>query len=281
MITIDEKVIKCIYKSRSSDGYKGDYGHTLVVSGSLGYVGSAYFTAMGAVRTGSGLVSLGTNENILDIMSTKLNEVMVFSLEDSEKLKFILEKVDCIVFGPGIGTDRKIHDILKDILLNINLPIVIDADGLSILSKELNILKNRTAPTVLTPHYGEFSRLTDTPVDILKKSRAEYANKFAKENGIILLLKDHRTLITDSLETYINTTGNSAMANGGMGDVLAGMIGSFISQGYSPLEGAILSSYIHGLAGDILSREMFVVNPTDILNILPYIIKKYVCNKNS
>lgn len=271
---IDLDYLKEIYKPRNPDSYKSDFGHTLILCGSLGMVGAGFFASMGAVKSGSGLTTLGTYHETFDIFSIKLNEVMLVNLDEVDILDN-LDKFSSIVFGCGFGINQKNERLLKELLVKFQNPIIIDADGLSMLAKNNNLvfLKNRIYPTILTPHYGEFSRLTNLDIKHIKSDRAIIAKEFAQEYGCILLLKDHRTLITDGEKKYINTTGNSVMATGGMGDVLSGIIGSFISQKYSTLEATLLGAYVHGKSGEYFSDAFYCITPTDILNILPKIIK--------
>lgn len=273
MIEIEKNLIKKIYVPRAPEGYKGDYGHTFVIAGSKGFTGAAYFSALGAVRSGSGLVTLATPNEVFNTLSIKLNEVMIISIEDCLIFENLLKKCNCLVFGPGMGATLKTKLLLEYIIQNLTAPLIIDADGLNVLKNLLFEFKDNKKPVILTPHFGEFSRLTGFSIEYLKKNKITTAIKFAKNNNVILILKDHRTIITDGDSIYINSTGNSSMANGGMGDILSGMIGSFISQGYSPLHSSILAVYFHGFAGDILSKTMFCVNPTHILENLPFIIK--------
>ncbi|MEG0134381.1 MAG: NAD(P)H-hydrate dehydratase [Cetobacterium sp.] len=274
MIKIDENFIKKIYIPRDPEGYKGDYGHTFIVAGSKGFTGAAYFSALGAVRSGSGLVTLATPNEVFDVLSTKLNEAMIISIEDCLNFKNLLKKCSCLVFGPGMGATPKTKLLLDYIIESIETPLIIDADGLNVLKKSLLKFKEKKS-VILTPHFGEFSRLTDFSIEYLKKNKVDIAIQFAKENNVILILKDHRTIITDGNNIFINSTGNSSMANGGMGDILSGIIGSFISQGYSPLYASILAVYFHGLTGDVLSKSMFCVNPTHILESFPFIMKDF------
>lgn len=272
---IDIDYVKEIYRPREPESYKGDFGHTLILCGSYGMVGAGFFASMGAVKSGSGLTTLGSYRETFDIFSIKLNEVMLINLDDTNLLDN-LNNFSCIVFGSGFGVNQKNEYLLKNLLSNFTKPIVVDADGLTMLAKNNNLdfLKNRIYPTILTPHYGEFSKLTNLDIEYIKLNRIAIAKEFAQKYSCTLLLKDHRTLITDGENIFINTTGNSVMATGGMGDVLSGVIGSFISQKYSPLEATLLGTYVHGESGEFLSDKFYCVTPTDILNILPKIIKR-------
>ncbi|MGL5088193.1 MAG: NAD(P)H-hydrate dehydratase, partial [Cetobacterium sp.] len=272
---IDSNLIEKIFSPRKGDEYKGDFGHTLILCGSKGMVGAGYFASMGAVKSGSGLTTLGTYSDCFNIYSIKLNEVMLINLDEINILD-VIHKFSSIVFGCGFGINNKNESLLKALLKNYKNPIIIDADGISLLSKNsnLDILKNRNYPTVLTPHYGEFSKLINLDIEFIKKDRIEIVKEFSENYNCILLLKDHKTLIKDNNNLYINTTGNSVMATGGMGDVLAGMIGSFISQKYSPSQATILATYFHGKCGDFFSNSHHSITPTDVLNLIPKIIRK-------
>ncbi|WP_432205145.1 NAD(P)H-hydrate dehydratase [Cetobacterium somerae] len=275
MVFIDFDYVKDRFKPRDPESYKGDFGHTLILCGSYGMVGAGFFASMGAVKSGSGLTTLGTYSGTFNIFSIKLNEVMLINL-DKVNIMEKLDKFSSIVFGCGFGINEKNKALLKKLLLKYKKPIVIDADGLSILSKNnnLDLLKERKFPTILTPHYGEFSRLTDLDIEYIKNNNAALAKEFAKKYNCILLLKDHRTVISDGKDIYINTTGNSVMATGGMGDILSGVIGSLISQKYSPIEAVTLATYFHGRAGEVFSKSHYCITPTLLLETLPKIIKE-------
>ena len=168
------------------------------------------------------------------------------------------------------------YNILKEIITKSECPIVIDADGINVLQQNLELLESKNNQIVLTPHMGEMSRLTGLSIEEIKNDKIKVAREFAELNNVIVLLKDHNTIITDGKSVYINTTGNSAMASGGMGDTLTGIIASFIAQGYDPLKATFMSAYIHGFCGDVLSKDMFCVNATHLIDFLPYGIKMFL-----
>lgn len=278
-IKIDETMIQNVIRPRNEDGYKGDYGRVFIIAGSKGYAGAAYLTAQAAVRSGAGLVTLCTPKELQDIMSVKLTEAMTLSYEDTEKINNIIAKSNVIAIGPGMGNSRLTYNILSETILKSDCPIVIDADGLNVLQNNLELLQCKNHEVILTPHYGEMARLTGLTVDEVKEDKLKIAKKFAKDNDIILLLKGHRTIITDGEYVFINTTGNSAMASGGMGDTLTGIIASFIAQGYEPLVATYLATYVHGYCGDKLAEDMFCVNASHLIQELPFIIKDIMRNK--
>ncbi|MEG0772769.1 NAD(P)H-hydrate dehydratase [Clostridium sp.] len=273
-VRVDEDVVRNTLIPRDKEGYKGDFGRVLVIAGSRGYSGAAFLTTEGVVRSGAGLVTLCIPKELQDIMSIKLTEAMTINYEETEKINSIVAKSDVIAIGPGMTNSRLTYNILSETILKSECPIVIDADGLNVLQSNLELLQMKNNQIILTPHYGEMARLTRMTIDEIKEDKIRIAKKFAKEHEVILLLKGHRTIITDGSDVFINTTGNSAMASGGMGDVLTGIIASFIAQGYEPLEATYLATYIHGYCGDKLAETMFCVNASHIIEELPFIIKE-------
>ncbi|MTK12114.1 MAG: NAD(P)H-hydrate dehydratase [Clostridiaceae bacterium] len=274
---IDENMIRSNIQVRDKYSYKGDYGRVLVVAGSNGYTGAAYICTQGAVRSGAGLVTLCCDSEIRETLRSKLVEAMTISFDEQDKLSELIEKSDAIAIGPGMGDNEKTFNLLSNIINNANCPIVIDADGINVLKDRLDILKNKKSEIIITPHLGEMSRIAGLPIDYIKENRMEISKKFAKENNIIVLLKGYNTIITDGEKTIINPTGNSAMASGGMGDCLTGMIASFIGQGYKSISAACIAAFIHGYYGEILSRNMFFVNACHILEDIPFSIKEIQC----
>ncbi len=269
-----------IMPDRDPWGHKGTFGRILLLCGSLGFTGAAYLAAMGALRTGAGLAFLGVPESIYAIEAVKLNEPVVFSLPDREgklceeavpEILSRLPQMDAVLIGCGLGQSEGTLAVVKAVLENAQCPVVLDADGINVLAKHKDILRGRTGITVLTPHDGEFARLAG-PVG---QDRAASAMALASDLGCIVLLKGHRTVITDGQAAYINHTGNPGMAVGGSGDVLAGMIVSLLGQGIAPLEAAACGAWLHGAAGDLCAETMgqYAMLPTDMLNVLPRLLK--------
>ena len=279
MMQLNHEQVLSILPDRAADAHKGDFGKILLLCGSKGYTGAAYLAAMGALRSGAGLVFLGVPESIYAIEAIKLNEAIVFSLpEEDGKLSAdavpaILErlpKMDAVLIGPGLGQSNGVLQVVKAILEQTDCPVVLDADGINLIAAHKDIVRGRTNPTILTPHAGEFGRLGGNP-----EERTVAAEAMAKDLGCILLLKGHHTVITDGGTTYINTTGNPGMAGGGSGDMLAGIITALLGQGIAPLEAAACGAWLHGAAGDICAAEIgqYGMLPTDMLNVLPRLLK--------
>ena len=266
---------------RDPFGYKGDFGKLLLLCGSLGFTGAAWFAAMGTLRIGAGLVYLGVPECIYGIEAVKLNEPVVFPLPDRDgklsqtAIPEILErlsKMDAVLIGPGLGQSEGTFAVLKTVLEQAACPVVVDADGINLLAGHMDILRGRVSPTILTPHDGEFARLFG-PV---RADREGSCREAAQKSGAIVLLKGHRTCITDGQALYRNLTGNAGMAVGGSGDVLAGILTGLLGQGLPPLEAAACAAWLHGASGDLCAESLsqYAMLPSDLLNALPQLLKQ-------
>lgn len=242
---------------READSNKGDYGKILIVAGSKNMSGAAAFAAEAAYRCGAGLVRILTPEANRIILQTLLPQAMLSIWEemDEENLKNIAAWADAVVLGPGIGTDVSMKNDVERLLPVIKCPIIIDADGLNLLASNEMWYDKLNNLAIVTPHMGEMSRLTGMTIEQLKANRAEAAKVYAKQHHMICVLKDSSTVITDGNLVCFNETGNSGMATGGSGDVLAGIIGACLGFGLEPFEAAYLGTYIHGLAGDMAAKS--------------------------
>lgn len=291
------KKIRDILLKRRPDTHKGDYGHVLVIAGSVGMTGAAYLTAQAALLSGSGLVTLGIPKSLNTILARKLTEVMTKPLPEtkrqslnlkafSEIKKFIVaRKPNVLAIGPGLSQNKETQALVRKIVSKVNLPMVIDADGLNMLAGHLKILKSVGRWTmdegrgtkIITPHPGEMARLLGTTVKKVQKDRKYIAKKAASEYNIIVVLKGHKTVVAaPDGRVYVNTTGNPGMASAGCGDVLTGMIASLVGQGIETFEAAKLGVYLHGLAGDIAVKKtgQASLRATDLLNNISKAIKR-------
>jgi len=277
---LDKDSVLALLPDRDPWGHKGTFGKILLLCGSRGYTGAAYLAAMGALRTGAGLAFLGVPESIYDIEAIKLNEPVVFPLPDDHgKLSIFavseiekrLPQMDAVLIGCGLGQSAGTLAVVKAVLEQAKCPVVVDADGINLLAQHKDILRGRAFSTILTPHEGEFLRFGGT----LGEDRMASAAYFSREWNSILLLKGHRTCITDGEQGYLNETGNPGMAVGGSGDVLAGMIVSLLGQGLQPLEAAACAAWLHGAAGDLCAEEIgqYGMLPTDMLSRIPRLMK--------
>lgn len=274
---LKEEEYKKLIPSRELYGHKGDYGRALIVAGRMGFTGAAYITTDCTIRAGAGLVTLACKENIQGLLSQRLIEAMTISCEDPD-FKSLVEKCDSIAFGPGFGTNEYEAKLLNEIINNSSCPLVIDADGITILSKNKEFLDKLRGRAVITPHPGEMARLLGVTVEEVESNRISIASEFAQKYEIIVLLKGYNTIITNGKDTYINPTGNSKMASGGMGDALTGIINAFISQKVNILDATLVGAYIHGYIADKLGSEVYILNARDVIKEIPKAIND-ICLK--
>lgn len=280
ILKLNREKVLALLPDRDPDGHKGSFGRILLLCGSRGYTGAAYLAAMGALRSGAGLTFLGVPESIYEIEAIKLNEPVVFPLpEENGKLGILaipeiaerLPQMDAVLIGCGLGQSGGTLAVVKAVLEQAKCPVVVDADGINVLKEHKDILRGRAYPTILTPHDGEFLRFGGT----LGEDRMASAANFSREWNSIVLLKGHRTCITDGETGYRNETGNPGMAVGGSGDVLAGILVSLLGQGLQPLAAAACGAWLHGAAGDLCAEEIgqYGMLPTDMLLRIPRLMK--------
>ncbi len=255
---------------RPANAHKGSFGRVYIVAGSRGMAGAAVLASIGAIRSGVGLVRLGVVKSQqgaavkkapLEITTDALPEDREGRLSE-KSFPIIWAKIrrfqpDALVIGPGLGNSPGVLNTVKGLLFKSQVPVVLDADGLNVMGQ--TSLK-RSAPLIVTPHPGEMSRLTDMSMKIIQSNRGKTAKDFAKKNSCVCVLKGAGTIITDGLSIWRNTTGNSGMAKGGTGDVLAGIIAGLWVQmrpvsRSSAVKAAGLGVYLHGLAGDFAAKK--------------------------
>ena len=277
---LNHELVLSLLPDRNPWGHKGNFGKLLLLCGSRGYTGAAFFAAMGALRSGAGLVFLGVPESIYGIEAVKLNEPVIFPLPDAggrlsaDAVPEILTRfpqMDAVLVGPGLGQSEGTLAVVRAVLEKAECPVVVDADGINVLSAHRDLLRGRKSPTILTPHDGEFARLGG----VIGEDRMSVAAALAEELGCVALLKGHETCITDGTDGYLNPTGNPGMAVGGSGDVLAGVITALLGAGLPPLEAAACGAWLHGAAGDRCAAELgqYGMLPTDMLSALPRLMK--------
>lgn len=286
LYSLSKEEIPNLLPQRKEVSNKGDYGHLLVIAGSYKMPGACAMATSAALRSGAGLVTCAFPESLHTVMSLKLTEALLLPLPQNENgniskeaIEIITENIDkysAVVIGPGLGVCEDTAELVKNIITKVNKPLVLDADALNVIADEPEILKQAKAPVVITPHPGEMSRLLSCSVQQIQLSRLKIANTVAKKLGVNVVLKGSSTVVASpsSDSTYINQTGNNALAKGGSGDVLTGIIGSLIAQGVSPLTASILGVYIHGYCADVLceNNSPMGILPTDIINALPQIL---------
>ena len=263
---LDIAAVSGTMDGRSRDAHKGDFGHLLVIGGSLGKTGAAVMAARGALRSGAGLVTVAAPMGLVPVIQQQVVEAMCLPAAESidgtlgmgaegEILRAAARMSACAI-GPGLTTHDETVRVVRALVKDLAVPMVIDADGLNALAGDLDVLRKAGVPRVLTPHPGEMARLLGTTSDEVQRDRLGTAQRFARAHGAVVVLKGAGTVVAaPSGEAFINTTGNPGMATGGTGDVLTGLIGSLLAQGHGPTQAACLGVYLHGLAGDIAAKE--------------------------
>ena len=272
--------IRQLLPVRPRFSHKGDFGRVLLVCGSVGFTGAAALAARAALRTGAGLITVATPRQVWPIVAAKLDEPMVMpmaedkagrlSLQAAPVLAQLLAKADACLIGPGLGRSEELDALVAALVGEARCPVVLDADGINAMAGHIDRLREAACPLILTPHDGEFLRLSPSaalpPADF--DTRADRAMMLARQLGAVVLLKGYRTAITDGKRLYRNETGNPGMATGGSGDVLAGMLVSLLGQGLAPLEAAAAAAWLHGAAGDRCAAERgeYGMTPSDLID---------------
>jgi NAD(P)H-hydrate epimerase len=266
---------------RRPEGHKGTYGRVLAVAGSRGMSGAAVLCGSAALRGGAGLVRVAVPAEILPIVAAGNPCYLTAPLpqDDSGRLSdralpLLLELVrgnSAVAIGPGLNQSPEVGALLREVLELTPEPLVRDADALNVLRDHQESLSRHAGPVILTPHPGEFARLTGLDTAAVQADRRGLAVRYAAKHGVILVLKGHGTVVTDGKRVFINPTGNPGMATGGTGDVLTGLIAALLGQGLEPFAAAQLGVYLHGLAGDLAREQLGEPSliASDLLQYLP------------
>ena len=253
---------------RRDDANKGSCGRVLIIAGSRGMSGAACLAASAALRGGAGLVTAAIPQAIQAIVSLYEPSYLTSGLpdDDSGRIKStalkqigeLLTNQSAVALGPGLGQSPGLQELVSELYDTVSVPMVVDADALNLLARRPYLIKRPAgAPArVLTPHPGEFARLTGLDVSAIQQDREAVAAKFALQNNVVVVLKGRGTIITDGRRLAVNTTGNSGMATGGSGDVLTGIIAALLGQNLDAFEGARLAAYVHGTAGDLAAESL-------------------------
>lgn len=263
----DVRHVSDVLPARAPDSHKGTFGHLAVIAGSVGMTGAAAMTAESAARSGAGLVTLGCPSSLNDILEVKLTEVMTvpmpetaersMSVEALDKVLELVDRCDALAVGPGMSQHPETVTFLRELLPRVQKPMVIDADGLNALAQDISIFSALQAEAAITPHPGEMARLSGTTPDLVQSNRLKNVLEAAANFGTVCVLKGARTIVANSKgDAYINPTGHVAMASGGVGDVLTGLIGGLLAQGLTMMDACVAAVYIHGLAGEIAGEAI-------------------------
>lgn len=288
IISADDAEIARFFTPRNPTSNKGDYGKLLCVAGSRNMQGAAVMAAEAAVNSGVGIVTSVFPSSAYPAIAAKLTEALTMPLDETEngclaysnldKILALSEKSTAMLIGCGLGTDSETVDLVCELVRKVKIPLIIDADGINAIAANKDVLKETSAPVILTPHPGEMARLTGKTVEEIQTDRIAAAKAFANEYGCILVLKGSNTVVASPTNyTYVNRTGNAGMATGGSGDVLAGIISSFVCQSMGMHPSAIAGVYIHGLCGDAVSRKysQHGTTPTRMINELAEVLSNF------
>lgn len=268
--------------NRPDDSNKGTLGSLLCICGSYGMAGAAIMAGKAALRCGIGLLKIAVPKSIYPVCATNILESVYYPLEEtsngvisSKNTDFLLEmceKSSAVVIGCGLSVCDDTKNLVQSVITNCEKPFVIDADALNCICNKPEILKNLKAPAIITPHPGEMARLLHSTPKTVNSNRENTAIDFAKEFGVVTVLKGAGTIIASpDGEVYINHTGNSGMATGGSGDVLSGIIGSLLAQGAAPINAAAAGVFLHGTIGDLAAEKLGKISmlPTDMIDMIP------------
>lgn len=271
-----------LFHVEKRDIHKGSRGHILILAGSKGKTGAAVLTALGALRSGAGLVTVGIPESLNSVLESKLTEAMTLPLPetsegtlslDAEKtIMAFMEDKTTVAIGPGISTNKETSELVRKLIGLCDIPMIIDADGLNALVGQLNVLAEYKGICTLTPHPGEMGRLSGLKNYEIQSDRIGYAARFAAEYGCNLVLKGAGTIVAEpDGQISVNPTGNPALSSGGSGDVLTGMIAGFMARGWPVVKAVQAGVYMHGLAADFLAEEMGAAGilASELLDVLP------------
>lgn len=280
MYLLEKSMTADAFGVRNPDTHKGDYGKLLVIAGSTGMAGSAALCCRAAVRAGVGLVYAAVPQGMDSILAQKLTEQIIIPVEynkNTDALMQLIAGANAVVMGPGLSQDANVAQTVMKIIAQCSVPMVLDADALNILSKDINVLSSAKVPIIATPHPGEMARLLHTDTDTVQSNRIMHTTEFATKRNIITALKGYRTVVSDVDGTvYINPTGNAGMATAGSGDVLSGIIGALLGRGIKPINAVNAAVYVHGLAGDLAAGEKgeHGLIASDIIDRIPDAAKK-------
>jgi len=273
---------------RSKDAHKGDFGEVLFIAGASSYFGAPYFSALSFLKAGGGYSRLATPISISSFLANKGSEIVFIpqretpsgsiALKNKDELLKLSEKVDMVVMGPGISLNKETQELVRQLAQEIKRPLLIDGDGITAISKDIEIIKNRKAETILTPHMGEMSRITKMEISEVNKNKIGVLQHTAKKLGAMIVLKGAHSLIGYPDETvFINMSGNPGMATAGSGDVLTGTIAAMFGLGLSLRDAVRMGVFLHGFSGDLAAADKGEdgITAQDILDYLPATLKRY------
>ena len=278
---------------RQLDIHKNNAGRVLVIAGSRGFTGAGALATMSAMRSGAGLVTWALPESLCPVAETLCIESITMPIDETdqkapavssrETLLEAAQESDAVILGPGLPVAGESGELMRLLIPEIKKALILDAGGLRAIGNNIMSISNRRHPTVLTPHPGEFSDMTNISIAEIENNRTTLCRNLAEKSGATVLLKGCRTVVSDGSDSYINTTGNQGMATAGMGDVLTGIIAAFIAGGMDPYSAACTGAHIHGMAGDLACSKsgIYGLIATDVMEMIPGAIIKYTSKKDA
>jgi NAD(P)H-hydrate epimerase len=288
MKKLDFDFLKNTIKPRPYNAHKGSMGCLFTLCGSYGMAGAEILSSLAALRSGVGLLKSAVVNEVYSILAGIVPEAVYMPMNSNSEGRFSFENFPEILkaanasssalVGCGLGVCNDTENLVTNLITQSKVPLVLDADGINCISKHINLLKEKSCPVIVTPHPKEMSRLTNLSVKDILNNREETAENFSREYNVVTVLKGADTIVTDGKDTFISYAGNAGMATGGSGDVLAGIIASFLAQGYSPIESACIGVFAHGTAGDFAKEDLTEISmlPSDLINYLPKVFKKII-----
>ena len=284
---LDTTLVKSFLPPRPNDAHKGTFGKLLCVCGCSNYRGAAAISTLAALRTGVGLVNFCTVDEVISSLSSSIYEATYTRLEsengfiscdNADKIVELSKNSSALLLGCGLGKNAHTISLVKEIVERAETPIIIDADGINCLCENINVLKNKKAKIILTPHIAEFSRLLGISVSEFLENRFDLTRQFSSEYNVTVLSKSTQSIAasSDCKKVYLSDTGNSALSKGGSGDLLAGMTASFVAQGIEPILACAIAQFVLGISAERLSKSMSrrSVIARDILDVLPFVLKE-------
>ncbi|MBQ9715349.1 MAG: NAD(P)H-hydrate dehydratase [Clostridia bacterium] len=270
---VENKDVAKLFLPRQKDSHKGTFGTLVIICGCERYAGAPYLASLGAsaLRTGTGIVKIAVPRFLTSALQHRVTECTIFPLHDKDgyicldqkQFAELTHKTTAIICGMGIGDVPQTRQIVEFLIDNAECPLLFDADALNAISKDVSLLCNHKQPVILTPHIGEMARLTGLDTRYIKQNKQKVALEFAQKYKVVLHLKDSESITTDGTDVAINTSGTPAMAKGGSGDLLAGIIGGLLARGIKPFEATFAGAYVAGRSAEK------AVNQTNEYSLLP------------
>jgi NAD(P)H-hydrate epimerase len=273
---------------RAQDTHKGSYGKSLFIAGSSNYLGAPYFSALSFLKAGGGLSYLATPKSISPFIASKGSEIVFvpqketssgsIALENKDELLEFSQRVDIVILGPGLSLARETQELVRELTPKIDKPLIIDGDGITAIAEDLEIIRKREAPTILTPHLGEMSRITKMDISAINKDKIDVLQRMTKELNAMIILKGAHSLVGYPDGTvFVNLSGNSGMATAGSGDVLTGTIAAMYGLGLALEDAVRMGVFIHGFSGDVAAVDKGEdgITAQDILDYLPETMNLY------